>query len=260
MNSKLDLKNSQNIINNHLIDSNIINIKEKIIKFNDYELNTFSYNNALKYDKRTYFQYYISLIRTKHPLIFAFFPINDYNSRLIKISIFLFFFAINYSINSFFMDASVIHVIYIEEGNYNYIYFYPQIIFSFIYSHIVYIILKYCFLSEKGLTEIRNEKYSEIINDKVDNIKRCLVIKYICFYAIGCGILIFFWYILSTFGAVYQNTQIYLVKNTLTSMAISFIYPFIINLIPGIFRIVSLKDANKNKSCMYKFSKVIQFI
>ena len=92
MNSKLDLKNSQNIINNHLIDSNIINIKEKIIKFNDYELNTFSYNNALKYDKRTYFQYYISLIRTKHPLIFAFFPINDYNSRLIKISIFLFFF------------------------------------------------------------------------------------------------------------------------------------------------------------------------
>jgi hypothetical protein len=57
--------------------------------FNDYELFSFSYTNALIYDKRTFFEYYISLIRTKHPIIFSFIPMNDYNSILIKISLFL---------------------------------------------------------------------------------------------------------------------------------------------------------------------------
>jgi hypothetical protein len=108
--------------------------------------------------------------------------------------------------------------------------------------------------------EIKNEETSDKATNKYDNIRRCLIIKYISFYVIGSIFLLFCWYNLSSFGAVFQNTQIYLVKNTLTSMAISFIYPFIINLLPGIFRIVSLKDANKSKSCMYKLSKVIQFI
>ena len=98
----------------------------KPIKFNDYELNSFSYDKALKYDKRSYFQYYISLLKTKHPLLFSFFPINDYNSRIIKISIFLLFFSINYSINGlFFLDESIIHLIYQGQGNYIIIYLAP---------------------------------------------------------------------------------------------------------------------------------------
>ena len=58
------------------------------MKFNDGELNNLSYNLALKYDKRTYAQYYMSLLRTKHIIFFSFFNNNDYNSRIKNRSIF----------------------------------------------------------------------------------------------------------------------------------------------------------------------------
>jgi len=52
--------------------------------YNDEELNQLSYKFALLYDNRTYCQYYTSLIKTKHNLIFSFFYSKDYNSRIIK--------------------------------------------------------------------------------------------------------------------------------------------------------------------------------
>ena len=70
------------------------------MKFNDEEKNNLEYNLALKYDKRTYFEYYLSLIKTKHLFIFSFFNNTDYNSKIIKIGLFLFNFALFYIINA----------------------------------------------------------------------------------------------------------------------------------------------------------------
>ena len=41
--------------------------------YNDNELNNLIYEEALKTDKRTYFQYYASLIKIKHLIIFSFY-------------------------------------------------------------------------------------------------------------------------------------------------------------------------------------------
>ena len=46
--------------------------KENFSSLNDEELNSLDYEEARKKDKRTYCQYYISLIKTKHILIFTF--------------------------------------------------------------------------------------------------------------------------------------------------------------------------------------------
>ena len=40
--------------------------------FNDYELNNMSYSEVIIFDKRSCFEYYISLIKTKHPFFFWF--------------------------------------------------------------------------------------------------------------------------------------------------------------------------------------------
>ena len=61
---------------------------EKIKKFIDEEMNGFSYKSALQYDKRNYFQYYISLIKTQHNLLCALCNKNDYNCGIIKINLF----------------------------------------------------------------------------------------------------------------------------------------------------------------------------
>ena len=52
------------------------------MKYNDQEMNDLSYKYALKYDKRTYCEYYIPLIKITH---FSFFIQKfDFNSRITK--------------------------------------------------------------------------------------------------------------------------------------------------------------------------------
>ena len=106
----------QNNNNNKGLNKNII------IKYNDYELNSMIYEEALKYDKRTYIQYYCSLLKTKHLLLFAFVPSNDYNSTTTKICLFFFAFSLYYTVNALFFNDSTIHEINEEEGQYNNIY------------------------------------------------------------------------------------------------------------------------------------------
>ena len=67
-------------------------IIKKNIDYNDYELNNLKYKEALKLDKRNYINFYLSLLRTKHALIFTFYTKTDYNSRYIKICLFFFLF------------------------------------------------------------------------------------------------------------------------------------------------------------------------
>ena len=236
-----------------------IKIENNHIKetFNDYELFSFSYRNAVIYDKRTFFEYYISLIRTKHPIIFSFIPMNDYNSILIKISLFLLFFAITYTINALFFTEKEIHKIYENGGKYNHNFFLPQILCSFILSHLLYNILRAISLSEKNIVDIKNNVQDD---NKVKQIRKCIEIKYIFFYVFGLTFLFFFWYYLSSFCAVFKNSQIFLIKNTLFSLTFSIFYPFFINILPCTFRLISLKDLNKNKECFYKTSKIIHII
>ena len=53
--------------------------KKSYENFNIQELNTLEYEMAIIYDKRTYFQYYWSLLKKKHLILFTFLPENDYN-------------------------------------------------------------------------------------------------------------------------------------------------------------------------------------
>ena len=65
-------------------------INEELYNLIDKEINSLTYEEALKYDKRSYIQYYLSLLKTKHLLIFSFITKNEYNSRVIKICLFFF--------------------------------------------------------------------------------------------------------------------------------------------------------------------------
>ena len=251
--SKSELKNVKNTINEAKgKKSNVL------LNFNDYEFNSLSYKDAVKYDKRKFINYYISLIKVKHPFIFSFCPIKDYNSLIIKIDLFFLSFSIYCFINCLFFDEKTIHKIYLDEGTYNFKYLIPYISYSFIISHTLITVIKHFSLSERNIGEIAKQKSLDKASDKAFQVKKCIRIKYICFFCLCILFLIFFWYYLSSFGAVYQNTQIYLIKNILISFSFSLIYPFIINIFPAILRIYSLKESNEE--CNFKFSKIIQFI
>ena len=70
-------------------------------------------------------------------MIFTFYTSDDYNSKIIKISLFLFSFSIYFTINALFFNDSTMHNIYEAKGSYNFIYQIPIILYSTIISGII---------------------------------------------------------------------------------------------------------------------------
>ena len=236
------------------------NQKENLNNLNIEELNNLEYEKAIKIDKRTYFQYYFSLLKKKHLILFTFFPTNDYNVMTLKISLFLVSFSLYLNINGFFFNDDTMHKIYENNGAYDIIAQIPKILYSSLISSIINIILKTLSLSEKNILKIKQENNIMNTVKKSKEIEKCIKIKFAFFYLLSLILMLFFWYFFSCFCAVYSNTQVILFKDTLISFSLSMLYPIGINLVPGIFRISSLRAEKKNKKCMYSFSKILALI
>ena len=231
--------------------------KKKILVYTDSELNSLSYEEALKIDKRTYCQYYFSLLKKKQSILFSFYPNKDYNSQIIKIFLFFFFYASDMTINALFFTDDTMHKIYIDSGSFDFYYQIPQIIYSSLISYVINFIIEYLSLSESTIISIKSK--TEINLDIKNRVINCMKIKFCFFFIITLILLLIFWYYISCFCCIYENTQIHLIKDSLLSFAFSSILPFFICLIPGIFRILALNSKKSDKSYIYKLSQMLDF-
>ena len=236
------------------------NLEEKPIYLNDQELNTLEYEEAINIDKRSYFQYYFSLLKKKHLILFTVWPSKDYNLIAVKISLFLLSFSLYFTINGFFFTDESMHNLYVNNGSFDILFNISQIIYSSIIPSIVYTILKLLSLSEKDLLKLKQIENTTVLYQKSKRIEICLKIKFIIFFVFSFFIMVFFWYFISCFCAVYKNTQIILIEDTFLSFGISMLYPVGLNLLPGLFRIPAIRDKQKKKKCMYKISLYISLL
>ena len=113
-------------------------------------------------------------------------------------------------------------------------------------------------LSNNSILEFKQNKDKKDVNERGENLKKKLSIKFVLYFILSFIFLLFFWYYISMFGAIYRNTQFHLLKDTLVSFGLSLLEPFVIYLIPGIFRIPALSEPKKKKQCLYKFSTILQ--
>ena len=233
---------------------------KNIMKYTDDEINTLSYELAIQNDKRTFSEYYISLLKTKHNLIYSFFYNNDYNSKIIKMDIFFFGFSIHYIVNALFFNDDTMHKLYLNKGSFKLENQLPIIISSSFISLILNSLIKLLALSNDSIINLKQKSEKENVKERGIILEYKLKIKFILFFAIGSIFLMFFWYYITIFGIIYKNTQYNLLKDTLISFFLSLIYPFGIYLLPGLFRIPSLADDKKNRKFLYNFSKVLQII
>ena len=233
---------------------------KKVMAYNDEELNNLKYELALKYDHRTYCEYYISLLKTKHIILFTFFNDIDYNSKLIKIDLFLFNFSLYYAVNTLFFNDNTMHQIYEDEGSFNFVYQLPQIAYSSLISAVINILLKMLALSQGLILDFKQKKEKKDLEGREKSLEDKIKVKFILYFLFSTILLLFFWYYISMFCAIYVNTQLHLIKDTLISFGLSLLYPFGINLIPGIFRIPSLSNHKNKRSYLYNLSKIVQMI
>ena len=250
-------------INNNLLNqekkNNLIN--EEIMKYNEREINSLPYVNAIKEDNRTYIQYYFSLLKTNHLFVFTFYiNLRDYNSQIIKIFLFFFIFYVHFTVNALFFNDDTMHKILVDEGKFNFIYQLPQIIYSTIISAVINVLIKFLALSEKTILAIKNLKKLEDLDLKVKKTIKILKIKFISFFVTTFILLLFFMYYIICFCGIYENTQIHLIKDSILSFTLSLLYPLLIYLLPGLLRISALRVLEKDKECLYNISKLFHFI
>ena len=179
---------------------------------NDEQMNNLEYEIAVIIDKRAYFQYYFSLLKKKQLLLFAFYPNNDYNLNAVKISLLILSFSLYFTINGFFFNDSTMNKINKDHGKFNLLFQIPQIFYSTIISTIINIILKWLSLSEKQILHIKKEKYYFNAKKISNSIIKCLKIKISIFFILSFLLMLFFWYFISCFCAVYVNTQHILIE------------------------------------------------
>ena len=234
--------------------------KKKNIKYIDEELNRMNYIDAIENDKRTYCQYYWSLLKKKHMIVLTFVSLEDYNVFTLKFSLFILSIALYFSINTLFYSDNSMHQIFTEKGKYNLIYQIPQVIYSTLISFFMTLILKTLSLSQNELIVIKKELDQDKSKALADKSKKCMKIKLYSFFFLGLALLIFFCYYISAFAAVYTNTQLHLIKDTLLSFGISMSYPFVINLFPGIFRLYALKSEKQDKECLFQAGQLLALI
>ena len=233
-------------------------MNDEIKELKDFEMNSLEYEEAFKLDKRNYFQYYISLLKYNHPLIFAFCTSNDYNSRIIKIYLFFFSFSSDLTINALFFNDDTMHKIYKDKGKYDLLFQIPQILYSTLISKLIDTLIRNLALSQEKIVELKKEKKIYNIKKKTLKTLNIIRIKFILFFVCSFIILMSFWYYITCFCGVYVNTQIHLIKDSIISLITSLIYPLVIYLFICIFRISSLRMKKHSGRALYRFSSFLE--
>ena len=157
---------------------------------------------------------YLSFIKYNHPILSLCNKTKDYNSKYIKASLVLISFSLYYFVNCLFITQNMIHNMY-EKSDNNLGMFFPYIFISFIICYILERIIRYGSLSYDNIYSVDKENLYNNAKIRASQVRKILFWKYICFYILGFFSIFFFGYYISAFGAVYQNTQFILIKNTI---------------------------------------------
>ena len=112
------------------------------------------------------------------------------------------------------------HLLYKEEGKYNFLYNCPQIIAQDLAMIFFFFFFLFLINYQEIFIKIKNNLNNIIIKK---DYKYMLGKKRISFYFITLIINIFGWYYISCFCAVYKNTQKYILLDFLYAIAFNFI-------------------------------------
>ena len=134
----------------------------------------------------------------------------------------------------------------------------PQILYSSIISGVINGLTRYLSLSQNNIIKLKQEKEKDKLVEKKQNLLNYLKIKFIIFFSITFIILLFCWYYITCFCGIYVNTQIHLIKDSIISLITSLLIPFVLIIIPTIFRISALSAEKPSRKCLYNFSLFVE--
>ena len=223
------------------------------------ELNELPFDKAIKYDKRNFCVYYGNILLSSHIILSVFFRQNDYNLFTIKLGLLFMTFPININFNILFFTSKNIKLSYIRSMN-DISSFWNNItnsIYSSILASILLIILKVISLTHNSVRTLRKLRDINQAEKKSVCILRCIKIRIVIYYILSFIFLIVFGFYVLCFCSIFENTQIELIKSTVTSWLLSIILPFLICFLTSLMRSISLVMENKY---FYAIKQIMQML
>ena len=231
----------------------------QLYEYENEELNELPYDKAIKNDRRSFCGYYCNILLISHIILNVFFRRKDYNLFVVKLGLLFMTFPINLTFNIFFFTNEKIKLTYVKSID-EISAFWSNIantIYSSILSSFFLILLKYISLTHNSIRSLRKIKDVNLAKQKSVCLLRWIKVRIFLYYILSFIILIIFGFYILCFCAVFENTQIVLVKSTFTSWLFSLIIPFIICFITSLFR--SWAFCCKCK-CFYVMKQLFQWL
>ena len=223
--------------------------------FENDELNFLEYQYALLYDKRSFCEIYLSVLKKQNTLILCFsYCSKDYNLGILKFSFLMFQFAIFITISAFFFTDNTLNNIYENKNKFDIPFMVRQLALTFLICLGLNIIFKFLMTTDNLILRMKYEK--ESFDEGIHSIK-CKLILYFIFCLL---IILFGWYYIGCFCAIYRNTQIILMKCAGYSLCVTFVYQIFFSLLSPSFRKCAVNSEAKDKKCLYEFSKILSYL
>ena len=237
--SNIDNEKIENKINENI---NNINNNEKIEiidpdKLSEDQLESFSYKEAVQYDKRGLGKTYLYSILHKQVILSAIFVNTKSKFRCIKFSTILIGITLSFGFNAIFFSQSMQHRRY--KGDTSIWIRIPKVIISFLSTIIFTFILNLFSSYDDKLTDLTK---NEILNkDKIYTFLKIVNKKIISFYIIMSCYTLFFWYFCTAYCTIYPSYQKPWFIDSLQTLFLAQFSPFIFCFLYVAFRISGIR-------------------
>ena len=253
-----------------LIKFNLNGKIEKVPMESKYVLNNYTYEEAILYEKRSFFRLYYIYLLSKEDILNTFFFKIPFQLEQLRICMFIFNYSVDIALNAFFYLSDNISDRYHYTGANKVLFTLLNNLTITLISTIVTILL-ISFLDsliqsndqiqsvfedeEESLKNKQgyevNEERKEKIEKTIKKIIKCLKLKIAIFFIVEYIIMLFFWYYVTSFCHVYHNTQTSWLIDCIVSFLCSILYNGIFALAFTIIYIISIKWRQK---WMYKIA------
>ena len=211
------------------------------------DLDDLEYDDAIKYDKRTFFVFLSDRLKEKQIFMDTFFNREHLRPFSIKVILLLLNIDLYFVINGLFYNEKYISELFYSTEKETFFSFFPRSISRFFYATLVgmfiSIIIDWFFVEEKKIKRILiREKEDPMqlkyeISSNVTSIKK----RYNAFIFLCLFISVISWYYVSCFNSSYPGVKIEWIKSSITIIIIMQILSIITILLEAILRSISFK-------------------
>ena len=229
-----------------------------------YNLDNYTYEEAIKYDKRSFWSILFICIITKDNTLNLFMIKSPLEIKSLRICLFIFNISCDLSLNALFYFNENISDKYYYKGNNLYLFtLFNNISISIISSFLslaLIISLKFLTNSKDDIESLFREEEEKLRKDnkyyvskikrkiiliRIHEINRKLKIKIIFFILIEVLIMLFFCYFVTAFCEVYKMTQISWIIDSIISYVLSFPIGFLVSFLMAIFYVIAITERLK---------------